>query len=673
MRYKLILIMFLLSQLTFSQKKSLRIANEQYLKSNYQAVIKKYNKIKTTKYAFQFSDYMKLAYSYYNLGDYYNSKINYNKAFKISTTTSKNHKLNYMHLNLVFNDSVNYQKFSKVFNLSDTAIDKYINKNSLLSDEKIVIKVDSLLNKFNFSEDAHQTYISALENGFSTNLYKEHDSLNFKKLFNFNFEINQGSYSRYKKSDTFLITLNENNGKRMLYRKNKSTLKIYQINVNDSILAPRLISINKKNFNFSNPVYSNNYKKLYFVSDMLGGYGDTDIYMADIELDGSYTNITNLGPRINTSNRERFITLDAENNLYFSSNGHGGLGGLDIFKVNLNNVNATPENLGSEINSKYDEFYYYAKNDTMYYSSNSFGLEKTYVLKYKNTLEKKKPKPLLNEFKQHAIDSIIVLDNNKLFTSTIIEKTVFTPKPVVVKEKVYTKVYHLILGSFRTRKQAEDLKKTLLQKILGEVQILERTSFGFYRVSIKRYSSYRSGSKDLPFYINLGYLDAWVVSYIVENKVIKTSKRDTLNSQVTTNKLKPLLLKETYILPKDSIPLKAIVKTLNNDSIATDKALNKIMIRPNIKEVNFINKKIKIYHLILGSFLNLNKANEFRKKIQNQIKEDIKVLERTPLGFYRVSAKRYRSYKLAKKDLPFYINLGTLDAWIVPYLIEVNE
>jgi hypothetical protein len=518
MRYKLILIIFLLSQLTFSQKKSLRIANEQYLKSNYQAVIKKYDKIKTTKYAFQFSDYMKLGHSYYNLGDYYNAKINYNKAFKISTTTSKNHKLNYMHLNLVFNDSLNYQKFSKKFNLSDTTIDKYINKNSSLSDEKIVVKVDSLLNKFNFSEDAHQAYISAIEKGFSTNLYKEHDSINFKKLFNFNFEINQGSYSRYKNSDTFLITLNENNGKRMLYRKNKSTIKIYQINVNDSILSPRLISINKKNFNFSNPVYSNDYKKLYFVSDMLGGYGDTDIYMADIELDGTYTNITNLGPRINTSNRERFITLDAENNLYFSSNGHSGLGGLDIFKVNLNNVNATSENLGSEINSKYDEFYYYAKNDKIYYSSNSFGLEKTYVLKYKNAVEKKKPKSLPNEFKQQAIDSILVLDNNKLLTSTILEKTVSAPKPVVVKEKVYKKVYHLILGSFRTIKRAEDLKKTLVQQNLGEVQILERSSFGFHRVSIKRYASYRLGGKDLPFYIDLGYLDAWIVPYLVEVK-----------------------------------------------------------------------------------------------------------------------------------------------------------
>jgi uncharacterized membrane protein YukC len=111
MKIKLIILIFLYSQLTFSQKKSLRIANEQYLRSNYSNVIKEYNNIKTTKYALQFLDFIKLGQSYYNLGDYYNAKINYSEAFKISTTTSKNHKLNYMHLNLVFNDSLNYKKF----------------------------------------------------------------------------------------------------------------------------------------------------------------------------------------------------------------------------------------------------------------------------------------------------------------------------------------------------------------------------------------------------------------------------------------------------------------------------------------------------------------------------------------------------------------------------------
>ena len=67
----------LFSQFLISQNKSLRIANQEYLKSNYSEVIDRYNKIKTTRYALQFSDYLKLAHSYYNIGDYLNSKIQF--------------------------------------------------------------------------------------------------------------------------------------------------------------------------------------------------------------------------------------------------------------------------------------------------------------------------------------------------------------------------------------------------------------------------------------------------------------------------------------------------------------------------------------------------------------------------------------------------------------------
>ena len=59
---------------------------------------------------------------------------------------------------------------------------------------------------------------------------------------------------------------------------------------------------------------------------------------------------------------------------------------------------------------------------------------------------------------------------------------------------------------------------SLLKLNLGEVQILEKTALGFHRVSIKRYASYRLGGIDLPFYIDLRYLDAWIVPYLVEVK-----------------------------------------------------------------------------------------------------------------------------------------------------------
>jgi len=59
---------------------------------------------------------------------------------------------------------------------------------------------------------------------------------------------------------------------------------------------------------------------------------------------------------------------------------------------------------------------------------------------------------------------------------------------------------------------------SLLKLNLGEVQILERTSFGFHSVRFKRYASYRLGGKDLSFYLDLGYFDAWSTPYLVEVK-----------------------------------------------------------------------------------------------------------------------------------------------------------
>ena len=78
------------------------------------------------------------------------------------------------------------------------------------------------------------------------------------------------------------------------------------------------------------------------------------------------------------------------------------------------------------------------------------------------------------------------------------------------------KIYHTILGSFLDRRRAENLKMSLLKLNLGEVQILEKTALGFHRVSIKRDRSYRTAMKELPYYIDLGYFDAWIVPYIIE-------------------------------------------------------------------------------------------------------------------------------------------------------------
>lgn len=554
MKTKLLIIMVICSQFVFSQKRSLRVANEQYLKSNYSSVIENYKTITATKYAMQFSDLIKLAHSYYNIGDYENAKKYYDIAFKRRTTTDRFHKLNYMHLNLVFKDTTAYQKFSKKFTISDTVLDKYISNTIERPEDTILTKVDSLMGIFNYYEEDQNLYSTIILDGYSKNRVKNKDSLQYQELFQFKIDINQGAYSYNRIKTKVLITLNEFKGRRIIYKKGKSNLKIYELVLNDSVdTAPKQISINQKKYNFSSPVYSNDFTKLYFVSDMPGGIGATDIYVADVSKEGAFSNVKNLGPTINTSKRENFITLDAQNNLYFSSDGHLGLGGLDIFKINLENTDDAPENLGSEINTIYDEFYYRAINNTMYFSSNSYGVDKTYALQYTAYLQQQKNKQLLQDFKQYLKEITYASKAYaQLLESLQIEKTELSKKKIALMNQVFAssknkqdsitlanatkpqelvvdaiekkvekpvqkiKIYHTILGSFLTLRRAENLKMSLLKLNLGEVQILEKTALGFHRVSIKRDRSYRTAMKELPYYIDLGYLDAWIVPYIIE-------------------------------------------------------------------------------------------------------------------------------------------------------------
>ena len=553
MKTKLLIIMVICSQFVFSQKRSLRVANEQYLKSNYSSVIENYKTITATKYAMQFSDLIKLAHSYYNIGDYENAKMYYDLAFKRRTTTDRFHKLNYMHLNLVFKDTVLYERFSKKFKISDTVLDKYISNTIERPEDTILTKVDSLMGIFNYYEDDQNLYSTIIQGGYSKNLVKNKDSLQYQELFQFKIDINQGAYSYNRNKTKVLITLNEFKGRRIIYKKGKSNLKIYELVLNDSTdTAPKQISINQKKYNFSSPVYSNDFTKLYFVSDMPGGLGATDIYAADVSKEGTFSNVKNLGPTINTSKRENFITLDAQNNLYFSSDGHLGLGGLDIFKINLDNTDNAPENLGSEINTIYDEFYYRAINNSMYFSSNSYGVDKTYVLQYTAYVQQQKNKQLLEDFKQYlkeityaskayaqlleslqlektelskkkiALMQQIVATSKQLEDSTAVanatkplELVVDTKENKVEKPVQKIKIYHTILGSFLDRRRAENLKMSLLKLNLGEVQILEKTALGFHRVSIKRDRSYRKAMKELPNYVEQGYLDAWIVPYLI--------------------------------------------------------------------------------------------------------------------------------------------------------------
>ncbi len=114
--------------------------------------------------------------------------------------------------------------------------------------------------------------------------------------------------------------------------------------------------------------------RLLLVSDAKGGIGNRDIYMCTKDANGTWSDPKNLGPVINTPDDEDAPYLMPDNKtLFFSSKGHGGLGGYDIFVSHLDtNGNwSTPQNLGTPINSPADDIYFIYNNEDQkgYFSS----------------------------------------------------------------------------------------------------------------------------------------------------------------------------------------------------------------------------------------------------------------------------------------------------------------
>ena len=133
--------------------------------------------------------------------------------------------------------------------------------------------------------------------------------------------------------------------------------------------------LNSKDFSVGHPSLSADGKTLYFVSDMPGGQGGTDIWMCQREGE-EWGTAQNLGKTVNTSESEMFPTMNADGILYFSSDGHPGYGALDIFKTkNVNGTWTTPENLQTPINGSFDDFAiaFAAGDKNGFFSSNRPG------------------------------------------------------------------------------------------------------------------------------------------------------------------------------------------------------------------------------------------------------------------------------------------------------------
>ena len=185
-----------------------------------------------------------------------------------------------------------------------------------------------------------------------------------------------------------VVTFNKSGTLMIFSRSNKKgrgkdgikDLKLYSAqNKGDYWSEPVELNINDKEIASCHPTLSEDGRRLYFSSDRAGGYGGMDIWMSE-RLGEKWQEPQNLGPSVNTSGQEVFPFIGAKETLYYASNGHRGLGGLDIFAVNKSDEAdettwSIRENLGAPFNTKKDDFGFSMNVDreSGYFSSNRVG------------------------------------------------------------------------------------------------------------------------------------------------------------------------------------------------------------------------------------------------------------------------------------------------------------
>jgi outer membrane protein OmpA-like peptidoglycan-associated protein len=174
-----------------------------------------------------------------------------------------------------------------------------------------------------------------------------------KVVMDFDSEFNQSNVSFTPDLRTVYFTQNSTSR-----GKNRTiNLKLYKADVSSTGNWTNIkeLPFNSNTYNCAHPSLSDDGSKLYFSSNMPGGYGNSDIYVVDILEGDKYGKPKNLGAYINSPNRDNFPEIN-NGLLYFSSDRPGGLGGLDIYMVPLGNLFQDPTNLGVPINSKADDF-----------------------------------------------------------------------------------------------------------------------------------------------------------------------------------------------------------------------------------------------------------------------------------------------------------------------------
>lgn len=263
--------------------------------------------------------------------------------------------------------------------------------------------------------DLYEVFIDSTENISG-------DVVSLPKIINSKFHESSATFTK----DGLTIYFTRNNYNNKKYGKSEegiNFLKIYKStrkSLTSEWSEPKELPFCSDNYSVAHPALNPDESKLYFSSDMPGTLGLSDIFVVDINEDGSFGEPENLGDNINTEGRENFPFISQESELFFSSNGHIGLGGLDIFVSVIKEDGGYGEvfNLGRPVNSSKDDFSFIINNDLKkgFFASNRDGGKGEDDIYISNQIQ-----DLITSCKQYIDGKVTDVNSNEILEGVTVE------------------------------------------------------------------------------------------------------------------------------------------------------------------------------------------------------------------------------------------------------------
>ncbi|RDI49470.1 OmpA family protein [Flavobacterium glaciei] len=383
-------VVFLVSTvLGYAQKKGVAIADKNFENYSYVDAIATYEKIADKGYKDE-KMFQKLGDSYFFIADLIKAEKWYSALFEMNSAQEAEYCYRYS------------QSLKAVGNYTkaDKMLEQFIAKSATDQRGKLFASQRDYLNDIKENSGKYEIFDAGINSPYSdygsayynntllfasardtggvakkvfkwnnesfTNLYSApistDGSLGTPEVFNknINSRFHESTPVFTKDGQTMYFTRNNYlNGKKQKDSRRVVLLKLYKAtNENGKWVNVQELPFNSNEYSVAHPALSVDEKTLYFASDMPGTKGLSDLFKVSINANDTYGTPENLGLPINTEARETFPYISADNKMYFASDGHPGLGGLDVFVMDLSSKTpgSTITNIGAPINSTQDDF-----------------------------------------------------------------------------------------------------------------------------------------------------------------------------------------------------------------------------------------------------------------------------------------------------------------------------